>query len=121
VQRGVAASAIASDLREAPLRVARRNVERARLEGRVSLAQGDGLVGLAGLGVDAIVLAGMSGERIVELCSATPEVLRSAEQLVLQPNSGAHIVRAWAVARAGTWVTSGWSRAAASSSSCARS
>lgn len=96
VQRGVAASAIASDLREAPLRVARRNVERARLEGHVTLVQGDGLAELGDRGVDALVLAGMSGDRIVQLCSATPEVLRSAAQLVLQPNSGAHVVRAWA-------------------------
>jgi tRNA (adenine22-N1)-methyltransferase len=96
VERDVARRAIASDLREAPLRVARRNVESARLADRVSLMQGDGLGGLGGLGVDAIVLAGMSGERIVQLCSAAPEVLRSAEQLVLQPNSGVHVVRAWA-------------------------
>ncbi|CAN5144663.1 tRNA (adenine(22)-N(1))-methyltransferase TrmK [soil metagenome] len=96
VLRGVAASAIASDLREAPLRVARRNIERAQLAGRVAIAQGDGLAALAGRGVDAIVVAGMSGETEVRLCSATPDVLRSAEQLVLQPNSGAHVVRTWA-------------------------
>jgi tRNA (adenine22-N1)-methyltransferase len=96
VLRGVAESAIASDMREAPLRVARRNIARARLEGRVTIAQGDGLAELAGRGIDTIVLAGMSGELAVRLCSATPDVLRSTEQLVLQPNRGVHVVRSWA-------------------------
>lgn len=96
VQRGVAARAIASDLREAPLRVARRNIERARLEGRVTIARGDGLAELGGRGVDAIVLAGISGELAVRVCSATPDVACAAEQLVLQPNSGVHVVRSWA-------------------------
>lgn len=101
VLRGVAASALASDLREAPLRVARRNIERARLETRVTIAQGNGLAGLVSSGVDAIVLAGMSGELVVRLLAATPAVLAAAEQLVLQPNSDAHAVRTWA--RAAGW------------------
>ena len=101
VLRGVAARAIASDLREAPLRVARRNIERARLETRITIAQGNGLAGLVGAGVDAIVLAGMSGELVVRLLAATPAVVDSAEQLVLQPNSDAHAVRTWA--RATGW------------------
>lgn len=96
VQRGVAERAIASDLRAAPLRVARRNIERARLEARVTIAQGDGLAGLVGRGVDAVVLAGMSGELQVRLCRETPAVLATAAQLVLQPNSDAHTVRTWA-------------------------
>ncbi|CAN5833048.1 tRNA (adenine(22)-N(1))-methyltransferase TrmK [soil metagenome] len=96
VSRGVAANAIASDLREAPLRLAQRNIERAELESRVTTARGNGLSELAGCGVDAIVLSGMSGELIVRLCGATPAVLESVEQLVLQPNSFAHVVRAWA-------------------------
>ncbi len=96
VLRGVAANAIASDLRAAPLRVAQRNIALARLESRVTTARADGLSALAGRGVDAIVLAGMGGELMARLCRETPEVVQSVEQLVLQPNSFAHAVRAWA-------------------------
>ncbi len=96
VLRGVAANAIASDLREAPLRLAQRNIERAGLASRVTTLRGNGLSDLVGRGIDAIVLSGMSGELIARLCGATPAVLQSVEQLVLQPNTFAHAVRAWA-------------------------
>lgn len=96
VLRGVAAHAIAADLREAPLVGARRTIERARVADRVSIVQGDGLLPLEGRAVDAVVMAGVSGQLMVRLCSTAPQVLASVEQLVLQPNSDAPVVRAWA-------------------------
>jgi len=54
VLRGVATNAIASDLREAPLRLAQRNIELAQLESRVTPARGDGLAELADRGVAVV-------------------------------------------------------------------
>jgi tRNA (adenine22-N1)-methyltransferase len=99
VQRGLAERAIAADLREAPLRVARRNLERAALQHEVSLVQGDGLAALAGRGVDAVIMAGLSGRSMQHLCDAAPEVLSGVTQLVLQPNQNLDTLRSWALAK----------------------
>lgn len=97
VQRGLAQRAIAADLREEPLRGARRTVERAALEQRVTIAQSDGLAALEGRGVDAVVVAGLGGRSIERLCRAAARVLAHVRQLVLQPNQNAEAVRAWAL------------------------
>jgi tRNA (adenine22-N1)-methyltransferase len=97
VSRGLAQRAIASDLREAPLRGAKRNVERAALQDRVTLVHGDGLTALEGLGVDAVAMAGLSGASMERLCRAAPSVLASVRQLVLQPNQNVDTLRAWAL------------------------
>ena len=96
VQRGLAAHAIAADLREAPLRVARQNIAAFGVAERVTIVQGDGLVPLAGRGVDAVVMAGVSAGLMVRLCEAAPAVLAAVRQLVVQPNSDAPALRAWA-------------------------
>ena len=96
VLRGIAAHAIAADLREAPLRSARRNIERARVGERVAIVQGDGLLALQGRAVDAVTIAGVSGQLMVRLVEAASQVLASVAQLVVQPNSDAPVVRAWA-------------------------
>ena len=96
VLRGIATHAIAADLREAPLRLARRNIERARVVDRVTIVQGDGLLALQGHAVDAVTMAGVSGQLMVRLMEAAWPVLASVDQLVLQPNNDAPVVRAWA-------------------------
>lgn len=96
VSRGLAQRALAVDLREEPLRGARRNLERAGLQSRVSAVRGDGVATLANRGVDAVAMAGLSGRSIERLCSAAPHVLSGVRQLVLQPNQGVDTLRAWA-------------------------
>jgi tRNA (adenine22-N1)-methyltransferase len=101
VQRGIAARAIASDLRHAPLVLARRNILAARLSEQILLLREDGLSALANGAVDAVVMAGMSGEQMVRLCSEASHVLERVSQLLVQPNSDVHAVRRWA--RAHGW------------------
>ena len=96
VQRGLAERAVAADLREAPLEVARRKIADANVGDRVTTLQGDGLLALEKQGVDAVVLAGMSGGLMQRLCEAAPDVLRDVKQLVIQPNKDAEVMRAWA-------------------------
>jgi len=96
VERGVAERALAVDLRDAPLRNARRNIERAGVAARVVLLQGDGFLPLQNQPVDAAVMAGMSGILMVRLCEAAPQVLATLQQLVVAPNKDVPLVRAWA-------------------------
>jgi tRNA (adenine22-N1)-methyltransferase len=97
VQRGIAERAIAADLRVAPLLLAQKNIAAASVRDRVILLRADGLSAFARGAIDAVVMAGMSGEQMVRLCDAAPAVLNGVAQLVLQPNSDAGIVRAWAL------------------------
>ena len=101
VCRGLARRAIASDLREAPLRGARARIERAGVGDRVLALRGDGLSGVQHRGVDAVVLAGMSGGSMLRMFEAGGHVLSTLEQLILQPNQNVSELRAWALA-------SGW-------------
>ena len=96
VQRGIAERAIAADLREAPLALARRNIADADVGDRATTLKGDGLLALEKQGVDAVVLAGLSGALMRRLCDAAPDVLREVQQLVIQPNKDAELMRAWA-------------------------
>ncbi len=96
VQRGVAQRAIAADLRPAPLLGARNHIVRSGVADRVTVMLGDGLLPLRDQHVDTVVLAGMSGRLMLQLCDAAPEVLGTLQQLVLQPNQDVPQVRAWA-------------------------
>ena len=97
VRRGLAERAMAVDLREAPLAGARALIERSGLADRIVAAQGDGLSGLHERAVDAVVVAGMSGESVSRILEQAPEVLAGAGQLVLQPNQNVHALRSWAL------------------------
>jgi tRNA (adenine22-N1)-methyltransferase len=91
---------IATDRGERPLAGARaRMQQRWRTRRAVTLRLGDGLAPLAPGEVATIVLAGMGGDRIVRILDAHPEVVAASSRLVLQPNTEAAAVRAWAVAR----------------------
>lgn len=97
VRRGVAERAIAVDNREAPLAGALALIERCGAADRVVAERGDGLAGLQGRGVDAVVIAGMSGESMLRILQLAPAVLAGVRQLVLQPNQNVHEVRSWAL------------------------
>lgn len=97
VCRGVAERALAVDLREAPLVLARANIERAGVGDRVVAVQADGLFGVWHRGVDAVVIAGMSGDSMLRIIEGAPDALASVGQLLLQPNQNVSSLRAWAL------------------------
>ncbi len=104
VESGRAERALAIDVLADPLAVAARTVRAAGVSDRVSLLHSDGLSGLAGRGVDAVVIAGMSGKTMQRICEAAPDVVAELEQLVVQPNGGVQCMRAFA-RRAGFHLT----------------
>jgi tRNA (adenine22-N1)-methyltransferase len=97
VRRGIAERAIAADLREAPLRGARANIDDSGVADRVRVVQGDGLSAVEDSGAQAVVMAGMSGDSMLRILAAAPQVLARLEQLILQPNQNVRPVRAWAL------------------------
>ena len=97
VLRGIAQRAIAADLREAPLFGARAHIARMGAGARVVTVKADGLSGMEQLGIDAVAIAGMSGDSMLRILEAAAPVLAGVGQLLLQPNQDVHELRAWAL------------------------
>jgi tRNA (adenine22-N1)-methyltransferase len=97
VCRGVAERAIAADLRDAPLQGARAHIDRSGVADRVDVVKGDGLLALRHRSVQAVVMAGMSGDSMLRMLEAAPDVLARLQHLSLQPNQNVGAVRAWAL------------------------
>lgn len=98
VERELAALAWGVDRRPAPLAAAAPQVA-AHGRGRVTLLEGDGLTPLDAVAPDALVLAGMGASTMVAVLDAGRSVLAGVAQIVAQPNTEAHALRAWARAR----------------------
>lgn len=101
VRNGRVPRAIACDVAKGPLDRARRSL-RAWPDLPIELRAGSGLHMLAPGEVATCVLAGMGGPLMRKLVDASPEVVRSLERLVLQPNTDWTKTRAWIAAHAWT-------------------
>ncbi len=93
VARGVAAQAIAVELRRPPLALASQNRARSRLEGRVLLVRGRGLAPVRR--AEVVVIAGVGGDLAAQLLEAGG-ACAGATRIVVQPNRHSREVRAWA-------------------------
>lgn len=92
VHEGKVPSALACDVGEAPLEVARTNVRRFGLADRIELRLGDGLAALARDRPATVTVCGMGGYQIGQLLRRGP--VDGIERLVLAPNN------AWGAMRA---------------------
>lgn len=88
--------ALAVDVNEAPLDVARATVAAHGVNERVEVLLGDALGALRGREADVLVLAGLSGRTFVGWCEAAPDVLARVRRVVIQPNGHLTLVRRWA-------------------------
>lgn len=101
VASGRCQTVVAVELNAGPLAVARQAVREARLEGRVSVRQGDGFAPLQPGEVDSASITGMGARTILGILERAAW-LPSA--LVLQPNAEAALLRRWAYER-GYWLS----------------
>ncbi len=82
LKKNIAASVIACDLNEGPIRFAKENIKNAGLEALIEVRQGSGLEAISDDEVDTAVIAGMGGELIAEILKNIP---RGIKNLFLQP------------------------------------
>ena len=97
VQSGVTDFAIAADLRKGPLENAKKAVEEAGLEDKISLRLSDGLQKFEPDEADEIVIAGMGGILIAQIIEAAPWLQKGGKHLVLQPMSHPEVLRKFLV------------------------
>ncbi len=97
VLEGRVPSALACDINEGPLAKAKENIEKYKLDTKISTRLSDGLKNVAAGEADSIVIAGMGGllmEDILEFGRAHGR-LDSVSELILQPQSDIWQVRHW--------------------------
>ena len=93
VREGLAAHALACDIREGPLSSAKENVRLAGVEDRVQTLLTDGLHGVDAFAPDHILIFGMGGELIEKILSEAAWIQTPKVRLILQPMSRAEVLR----------------------------
>lgn len=93
VLNGIVKSAVASDLREMPLKNAMNTLAEYNLTDKIRLCLSDGLDAFSPDCADDIVVAGMGGELIVDIISRTPWLKDKGKHLIIQPMSHVEDVR----------------------------
>ncbi|MCL1873033.1 MAG: class I SAM-dependent methyltransferase [Clostridiales bacterium] len=93
VERGICPQAIAADSSENALVGLREYLANSGIKEKIALRLGNGLQVLAPGEAATICLAGMGGQTIQEILSASPKVARSARRLLLQPQKGIPALR----------------------------
>lgn len=89
---GLAASVIASDIREGPLSAARANAERFGLSQQMDFYLSDGVANIP-RDFDTLVIAGMGAQTMVHILEDAPWL--PGRRLVLQPQNKPHLLRRW--------------------------
>ncbi|SKA86051.1 tRNA (adenine22-N1)-methyltransferase [Caloramator quimbayensis] len=85
--------AIASDIKEGPLKTAKKNIEYYGLQEKIELRKGSGLKVLKKGEADVIVIAGMGGYTISSLIDEGIEIAKSAEHIIFQPAKYPEVLR----------------------------
>lgn len=98
LQEGKITSAIAGDIAQGPCKAAENTVAMYNMKTKVQVRLGSGLSVLSPNEVNCISIAGMGGSSMVEILSADLEIAKSAERLILQPQTGAAGLRKWLLA-----------------------
>ena len=85
VQSGKFDRVIATDVKKGPLQKAARNIDKYHLSDKIELRLGDGIKPIREGECDSFILAGMGGVVISEILKASPEQVKRAKALILQP------------------------------------
>ncbi|MGI6669388.1 MAG: tRNA (adenine(22)-N(1))-methyltransferase [Acetivibrionales bacterium] len=95
VKTGLCDRALAVDIRTGPLSAAANNIKRHGLEKLIETRHGDGLGPVRLSECDVVVVAGMGGLLIRDILSSAQDKAKTANLLILQPNSAAEALRKW--------------------------
>ncbi|MEG2001129.1 MAG: class I SAM-dependent methyltransferase [Evtepia sp.] len=95
IRHRIIASAIASDLREGPLRRGEEVAKMWSVSNAISFRLCDGLDGIPADAVDTIAIAGMGGDTIASILKAAPWSNEEGRLFLLQPMSAIPELRLW--------------------------
>jgi tRNA (adenine22-N1)-methyltransferase len=87
--------AVASDIGEGPLAIAKANIKSFGLEDKIKTCLSDGLLELASYAPEDIAIFGMGGELIASILSAVPWTKDAHLRFILQPMTKTETLRAY--------------------------
>ena len=93
VQNGFARGAIAADINKNPLAKAKEHIREYGLSEKISVRLSDGAKSLKEGEADTILISGMGGALITKILDESLDVINSADELVLSPQSEIYLVR----------------------------
>lgn len=93
VTESISPKVIACDVNEGPLEIARTNINDFKCEDNIELRLGNGLDVIKPQEVSSVVIAGMGGRLITDIIKAGKEVLDSACEIIIEPQSELEMVR----------------------------
>ncbi len=96
IQSRKAKQVIATDVKQGPLNSAMGTLKRFQVEQNIKLVLSDGFDKVNPKGITDVVIAGMGGETIRDILSASSaSFIKNNVNLVLQPMTKAEVLRAW--------------------------
>ena len=84
--------AIASDINEGPVKIARENIKKCGLTDKIEVRLGDGLDTYTD-DIDTLVISGMGGRNIIGICKYKTKILKKINTIILSPNNYQEDVR----------------------------
>jgi len=85
--------AIAADIVDGPLEIAKRNIKAHKLEDRLTVVKSDGLVNVEAFTPETVVIAGMGGETIYEILRVSEFAKAGSPLFLLQPMTHIEVLR----------------------------
>jgi tRNA (adenine22-N1)-methyltransferase len=85
VRHGIVVSALACDVRENPLAIAKENIAHCGYQQMISTRLSNGLSAVESDEADDIIIAGMGGDLIAQIVTETPWLYNPQKHLILQP------------------------------------
>ena len=97
VKNKISPYALAMDINDGPLKIAKTNVIEAGYEGIIEVRKSDGIINLALDEVDSIVVAGMGGNLIENILLGNLQVVNGLKECILQPQSEVRRLRSFLI------------------------
>ena len=96
--------ALAMDIHQGPLKIAKENVKEAGLANAIEVRQSNGLMNLKPYEVETIVVAGLGGHLMIDILLGNWETTQSLKECVLQPQSEIKKLRTFLVSQGFTFI-----------------
>jgi len=78
--------AIASDVKEGPVALARKNIQKEKLEHEIEVRLGDGLSTYSNE-VNTVIISGMGGRNIIGICKNNMKIMKKISTYIISPNN----------------------------------
>lgn len=86
VRLGKNINAIAADIAEGPVKIARENIKNAKLEDKIEVRLGNGLETYSEE-VDTVIISGMGGRNMIGIFKNRSDILKKIETIIISPNN----------------------------------